>query len=114
MLPVPAYCSDWQRVESVLSEEINYIDLSSLRTEKNIITFWARNVDIKGEMTETRYSINCKNGTGAIKDIVMHGAGETIANTYSYKEGKAPWGKITARSFLRPFQKLLCKDRPAH
>ena len=109
MLPAHAFCADWLQVESTLPGETDYLDRSSIRAEKDMITFWARNIDRKGETTETRYTINCRNGTGAIKDIVLHGADDTIINTYSYKKGKAPWGKITARSSLRPFQKLLCK-----
>ena len=106
----PAYPSDWLQIEDSQGGEKNYIDLDSVSYEQHIVTFWSKNTDKKGEATKMSFSINCKNGTGAIRDIIIYSSNETVLKSYSYKEGKFPWGKITSHSFLNSFKKLLCKD----
>jgi hypothetical protein len=90
--------------------EKNYIDLGSVRYKQHIVSFWSRNTDRKGEATEISFSVNCKNGTGAVRDIIMYSSNETVLRSYSYKEGKLLWGKIESHSFMNSFKKLLCKD----
>jgi len=110
ILSRPAYSSDWLQIEDSQCGEKNYIDLDSVRYKQNIVTFWSKNTDRKGEATKMSFSINCKNGTGAIRDIIIYSSNETVLKSYSYKEGNLPWGKITFHSFMNSFKKLLCKD----
>ena len=65
---------------------------------------------ILGEVTKISYSINCKNRTGAIRDIIIYSSNDTVLKTYSYKEGELLWGKITSHSFMNSFKKLLCTN----
>lgn len=109
-LSTPSYSSDWLQIEDFQDGEKNYIDLASVRYKEHIVTFWTMNTDMKGEATKISFSINCKNGTGAIRDIIIYGPNETILKSYSYKEGKLLWGKIASYSFMNSFKKLLCKD----
>ena len=90
-------------------EKKNYIDLGSVRYKQHIVSFWSRNTDRKGEATKMSFSINCKNGTGAIRDIIIYSSNETVLKSYSYKEGNLLWGKITSHSFMNGFRKFLCK-----
>jgi len=111
-IPTPlAYSSDWLEVEPSIAGEKNYIDLESVQYNKAIVTFWSRNIDKKGEMIKTSFSINCENGTGAIRDIIIYGPGDTVVKSYSYKDEKLQWGRITAHSFMFGFHKLLCKEK---
>ena len=110
ILSTPAYSSDWLQIEDSQGGEKNYIDLASIRYKQHIVTFWTKNADRKGETTKTSFSINCKNGTGAIRDIIIYSSNETVLKSYSYKEGKLLWGKIASHSFMNSFRKLLCKD----
>jgi hypothetical protein len=110
VLSRPAYSSDWLQIEDSRGGEKNYIDLDSVRYIQHIVTFWTKNTDRKGEVSKMSFSINCKNGTGAIRDIIIYTSNETVLKSYSYKEGEAPWGKITPHSFMSSFEKLLCKD----
>lgn len=111
ILTTPAYSSDWLQVESSIAGEKNYIDLDSIKYNKAMVTFWTRNIDRKGEMIKTSFSINCESGTGAIRDIIIYDSTETIVKSYSYKDEKLQWGRITARSFMHGFHKLLCKEK---
>ena len=111
ILPPLAYSSDWLQVESSIAGEKNYIDLESIKYNKAVVTFWARNIDKKGEMIKTSFSINCENGTGAIRDIIIYGPNETIVKSYSYKDERLQWGRITAHSFMYGFHTLLCKEK---
>jgi len=111
ILSTLVYSSDWLQVESSIAGEKNYIDLESIKYNKAIVTFWARNIDKKGEIIKTSFSINCENGTGAIRDIIIYGPNETIVKSYSYKDEKLQWGRITAHSFMYGFHKLLCKEK---
>lgn len=106
-----AYSSDWRQVESSIPGEKNYIDLSSVKYNKAIVTFLTRNIDKKGEVIQTSFFINCEKGTGAIRDIIIYGPDETVVKSYSYKDEKLQWGKITANSFMYGFHKLLCKEK---
>ena len=110
ILSTPAYSTDWLQIEDSQGGEKNYIDLESVRYKHNIVTFWTKNTDKKGEATKISFSINCKNGTGAIRDIIIYSQDETVLKSYSYKEGNLPWGKITSHSFVNSFKKLLCKE----
>ena len=110
VLSTPAYSFDWLQIEDSQCGEKNYIDLDSVIYKQHIVTFWAKNTDRKGEATKTSFSINCKNGTGTIRDIIIYSSNETVLKTYSYKEGNLLWGKITSNSFMNSFKKLLCKD----
>jgi len=110
VLPTLAYSSDWLQIEDSPGVEKNYIDLDSVRYKQHFVTFWTKNIDKKGEATKTGFSINCKNGTGAIRDIIIYSSNETVLKSYSYTNGKLPWGKITAHSFMNSFKKLLCKE----
>jgi hypothetical protein len=111
ILSAPAYSSDWLLVGDSAGGEKNYIDLASMRYENATVTFWAKNIDKKGEMTRTRFSLNCENGTAAMRDIIIYGSNETIVKSYSYKDEKLQWGKIPRYSFMNGFQKVLCKKR---
>jgi len=93
-----------------LDGEKNYIDLGSVRYKQHIVSFWSRNTDRKGEATEISFSVNCKKGTGAVRDIIMYSSNETVLRSYSYKEGKLLWGKIASHAFMNSFKELLCKD----
>lgn len=106
----PSYSFNWLQIDDSRSFEKNYIDLESVRHKQHIVTFWAKNTDKKGEDTKMNISINCKNGTGAIRDIIIYNSNETVLKSFSYEEGKLPWGKITSNSFMNGFKKLLCKD----
>ena len=106
-----AYSSDWLQVEDSAGGEKNYIDLASIGYKNGMVTFWAKNIDKKGEATRIRFSINCENGTAAMRDIVIYGPNETIEKSYSFKDEKLQWGKIPRYSFMNGFQKLLCKER---
>jgi hypothetical protein len=106
----PAYSADWLQIEDSHDGEKNYIDLASVRYKQHIVTFWAKNTDRRGEATKMSFSINCKNGTGAIRDIIIYSSNETVLRSYSYKEEKLLWGKIESHSFMNSFKKLLCKD----
>lgn len=108
--PIPVYSSDWLQIADSLDGEKNYIDLASVGYKQNIVTFWSKNTDRKGEDTKINFSINCKNGTGAIRDIIIYGPNETALRSYSYKEGKLVWGKIRPHSFMNSYKRLLCKD----
>jgi len=110
ILSASAYSSDWLQIEDSQGGEKNYIDLDSVRYIQHIVTFWTKSTDKKGEATKIIFSINCKNGTGAIRDIIIYSSNETVLKSYSYKEEKLPWGKITSHSFMNSFKKLLCKD----
>jgi len=110
VLSRPAYSSDWLQIEDSRGGEKNYIDLDSVIYKQHIVTFRAKNTDKKAEATITSFSINCKNGTGAIRDIIIYTSNETVLKSYSYKEGKLLWGKITTHSYMNGFRKLLCKD----
>ena len=110
VLKSPSYSSDWLQIEDSLDGEKNYIDLDSVQYQQPIVTFWTKNTDRKGEDTKMSFSINCKNGTGAIRDIIIYSSNETVLRSYSYKEEKLLWGKITSHSFMNSFKKLLCKD----
>ena len=105
----PAYSSDWLQIEDSQDGEKNYIDLASVRYKQHIVTFWTKNIDKKGEATTISFSINCKNGTGAIRDIIIYNSNDTVLKSYSYKEGNLLWGKITSHSFMNSFKKFLCK-----
>jgi len=109
ILSSPVYPSDWLQIEDSLGGEKNYIDLDSVSYKQHIVTFWSKNTDRKGEVTKMSFSINCKNGTGAIRDIIIFNSSETVLKSYSYKEGKLLWGKINSHSFMNSFKKLLCK-----
>ena len=110
ILSTPAYPSDWLQIGDSHGGEKNYIDLDSISYEQHIVTFRGKNTDKKGEATIMSFSINCKNGTGAIREIIIYAQNETPLKSYSYKEGKLPWGKITSHSFMNSFKKLLCED----
>ena len=109
-LSSPVYPSDWLQIEDSQDGEKNYIDLASVRYKQHIVTFWTKNTDRKGKATKMSFSINCKNGTGAIRDIIIYSSNETVLRSYSYKEEKLLWGKIESHSFMNSFKKLLCKD----
>ena len=109
VLSTPAYSFDWLQIEDSQCGEKNYIDLDSVIYKQHIVTFWAKNTDRKGEATKMSFSINCKNGTGAIRDIIIYSSNETVLKSYSYKEGNLLWGKITSHSFMNSFRKFLCK-----
>lgn len=111
VLPPLVYSSDWMQVESSIAGEKDYIDLESIRYNRAIATFWTMNIDKKGEMIKTSFSINCENGTGAIRDILIYDSNETVVKSYSYKDEKLQWGKITAHSCMHGFHKLLCKGK---
>ena len=111
ILPPCAYSSDWRQVESSIPGEKNYIDLASIKYNKAVVTFWSRNIDKKGEMIHTSFSIDCEKGIGAIRDIIIYGPDETVVKSYSYKDEKLLWGRITAHSFMYGFHKLLCKEK---
>jgi hypothetical protein len=98
-------------VESPIAGEKNYIDLESIKYNRAMVTFWTMNRDKKGEMIKTSFSINCENGTGAIRDIIIYDSNETVVKSYSYKDEKLQWGKITAHSFMYGFHKLLCEEK---
>lgn len=106
----PSYSSEWLQTEGSRDGEKNYIDLASVRYKQHIVTFWTKNTDRKGEATKMSFSINCKNGTGAIRDIIIYSPNETVLRSYSYKEEQLLWGKIASHSFMNSFKKLLCKD----
>jgi hypothetical protein len=72
--------------------------------------FRAKNIDHKGEATETGYVINCEKSTGAIREIRMYDSEALLVKSYSFNENKLQWGKITPRSFMRIFNKVLCAD----
>ena len=110
VLSTPAYSFDWLQIEDSQCGEKNYIDLDSVIYKQHIVTFWAKNKDRKGEATKMSFSINCKNGTGAIRDIIIYSSNETVLRSYSYKEEKLLWGKIASHSFMNSFKKLLCKN----
>jgi hypothetical protein len=110
ILSTPAYSSDWLQIEDSPGVEKNYIDLDSVKYQQHIVTFWTKNTDRKGEDTKMSFSINCKNGNGAIRDIIIYSSNETVLKSYSYKEGKLLWGNIASHSFMNSFKKLLCKD----
>ena len=109
-LSAPSYPSKWLQIGDSLDGEKNYIDLGSVRYKQHIVSFWSRNTDRKGEATEISFSVNCKKGTGAVRDIIMYSSNETVLRSYSYKEGKLLWGKIESHSFMNSFKELLCKD----
>ncbi|MDH4230496.1 MAG: hypothetical protein OEW04_00520 [Nitrospirota bacterium] len=111
ILTPPAHSSEWLQVESSIAGERNYIDLDSIRYDKTTVTFWTRNIDKKGEMIKMSFSMNCENGTGAIRDIIIYGSNETVVKSYSFKDEKLQWGRITAHSFMYGFHKLLCKEK---
>ena len=106
----PACSSEWLQIEDSQGGEKNYIDLDSVRYKQHIVTFWAKNTDKKEEATKMSLLINCKDGTGAIRDIIIYSSNQTVLKSYSYKGGKLPWGKITSHSYINSFKKLLCKD----
>jgi hypothetical protein len=110
ILSTPVYSSDWLQIEDSQGGESNYIDIDSVSYNQHIVTFWTKSTDKKGEVTKIFFSINYKNGAGAIRDIIIYCSNETVLKSYSYKEGKLPWGKITSHSFMNSFKKLLCKD----
>ena len=109
ILSTPSYSSDWLQIEDYPGGERNYIDLDSVRYKQHVVTFWTKNTDSNGEATKMSFSINCKNGTGAIRDIIIYRSNETVLKSYSYKEGNLLWGKITSHSFMNSFKKLLCQ-----
>jgi hypothetical protein len=111
ILPPLAYSSDWLQIESSIAGEKNYIDLESIKYNKAMVTFWAMNIDKKGEMIKTSFSINCENGTGAIRDIIIYDSNKTVVKSYSYKDEKLQWGRITVPSFMYGFHKLLCNEK---
>jgi hypothetical protein len=111
ILPPLAYSSDWLQIESSIAGEKNYIDLESIKYNKAMVTFWAMNIDKKGEMIKTSFSINCENGTGAIRDIIIYDSNKTVAKSYSYKDEKLQWGRITVHSFMYGFHELLCNEK---
>ena len=55
ILMANAYSSDWIYVVSDKVGDKHYIDLDSIRFNRPIVTFWAKNVDRKGEETNSFY-----------------------------------------------------------
>ena len=105
-----ALASEWLRVEDTAGGEKNYIDMESIEHKRQLINFWARNIDPKGEATETSYVINCKMGTGAIREIRIYDSNALLVKSYSFNDNKLQWDKMTPRSFMRIFKKVLCVD----
>jgi len=105
-----AYSSDWIYAVSDKVGDKHYIDLDSIRFNRPIVTFWAQNIDRKGEETKTRYSINCENGTGTIRDIIIYNSDGIVLKSYSRNDGDLQWMRITPDSFMDGFQKILCKE----
>ncbi len=110
ILSVPSYSINWLEVETSIKWEKFYIDLDSVEYDGPIVTFWAKDVDRKQEETKTRYSINCTKGRGAIRDIILFDSDGTVLKSWSGKDKKIQWLKITPDSFMSSFQKILCKE----
>lgn len=110
-LSASSYSADWLQIETSIVGEKFYIDLDGIRFSGPIVTFWAKNVDRKQEETKTRYSINCENGTGAIRDIIMYSTDGTILKSYSRKDKELQWIRIAPGSFMNDFKNTLCKEK---
>ncbi len=111
LLAGPAYSSDWLRVDDTAGGEKNFIDMESIKYNRPLVNFRARNIDRKEEATITSYVINCQNGTGAIREIVIYDSNDLPVKSYSFKENRLQWSKITPRSFMRIYLKLVCEGR---
>lgn len=110
LLAGTAFAAQWLRVEDTAGGEKNYIDMESVGHERSLINFWARNIDRKGEATETSYVINCERGIGAIREIRIYDSSALLVKSYSFSDNKLQWNKMPPRSFMRIFRKVLCAD----
>jgi hypothetical protein len=110
LLAGSAFASEWLRVGDTAGGEKNYIDMESVEHNRSLINFWARNIDRKGEATETSYAINCEKGTGAIREIRLFDSNALLVKSYSFSDNNLQWSKMTPRSFMRIFRKVLCED----
>jgi hypothetical protein len=111
VLSARSYASDWLPIEFSSDGEKYYVDLHSIKTSGPVVTFWAKNIDKKGEEIMTRFSIHCENGTAAMRDVMLYGSDKTLLKSYSYKDNNLQWGAISPHSFLHAFQRFLCKDK---
>jgi hypothetical protein len=109
ILTSPAYSSDWLQVADSAGNEKNYLDLGSITYKKPLAKFWTKNMDRKGEITKTAFYLNCEAGSGAIKEILIYNAEDVLVKSYSFKEEKLQWAKITPRSSLHVFRNLVCQ-----
>ena len=110
-LPGLSHAYEWMPIESSPDGERYYLDLKSIQSQGPVVTFWAKNIDNRGEETRTRFSIHCGHGTAAIRDVVLYSSDETILKSHSYKDNNLQWGIISPHSFLKGFQRFLCKDK---
>lgn len=100
---------DSLKIGSSLEGEEDYIELGDILFDAQVVTFWARNIDKKGEVTRTRYSVNCRKGIAAIREITIYGPDEKLLKSYSPGDQKLQWGKIKPGSFMDGFRKVVCE-----